>query len=119
MVVHCRLTKSQINTKTGFRPAGGDPLQTDGVTLWHQQRAGVEHEVLVAAGLDQGGEQGRLPGHGALSLGQVAQVVGEDGQVVGQVHAEFQADGLTASWDTEGAESGPAPTTRGRQLQYL
>lgn len=70
-------------------------MQGDGVTLGYEQRAGVEHEVVVAAGLDQGWKQRGLPGDGALPLGQVAQVVGIAGHVVGQVHAQLQADGLT------------------------
>lgn len=69
-------------------------MKGDGVTLRYQQCASVEHQVVVAAGLDQGREQRGLPGHGALPLGQVTQVVGIAGQVVGQVHAQLQADGL-------------------------
>lgn len=69
-------------------------MQGDGVTLGYEQCAGVEHEVVVAASLDQGWEQRGLPGDRALPLGQVAQVVGIAGQVVGQVHAQLQADGL-------------------------
>lgn len=105
---------------TTQRPAGRDLLQADRVTLGHQQRAGVEHEVLVAAGLDQGREQRGLPGHGALSLGKVTQVVWVAGQVVGQVHAQLQADGLTARAVVvvvvvvSGVTGGAAPPTHRR-----
>lgn len=58
-------------------------MKGERITLWYQQCAGIEHEVLVASGLDQGREQRGLPGHRALSLGQVTQVVGVAGQVVG------------------------------------
>ena len=82
----------------GDLPARRDPQCRRRVTLGDEQRAGVEHEVLVTAGLDQRREQRRLPGHGALPLGLVAQEVGRAGGVVGQVPAQLQADGLAARW---------------------
>lgn len=68
------------------------------VTLGHEQGAGEEHEVAVAAGLHQGGEQVGLPAHGALALRPVAQEVGEDGVVVGHVQTQLQGDGLAAAY---------------------
>lgn len=85
-------------------------MQGDRVTLGDKQRAGIKHEIGVAASLDQGWEQRGLPGDGALPLGQVAQVVGVAGQVVGQVHTQLQADGLTVSWSHRQRETFPCQT---------
>lgn len=87
-------------------------MQGDGVTLGDKQSAGIEHEVGVAASLDQGWEQRGLPGDGALPLGQVAQVVGVAGQVVGQVHTQLQADGLAVSWSYQQRETFPCQTLK-------
>lgn len=65
------------------------------ITLWNQNGASEKHEVFVTVGLYKGREEGRLPADGRFLLSSVAKVIWIMCMVVGQIHAEFQSDGLT------------------------
>lgn len=82
-------------------PARWDPLICLGVTFWYQDCAGKKHQVLVAVGLNQSWEKGRLPADRSFLLCPVAQVVWVIGIVVRQVHTKFQSNWFTLTFQRE------------------
>lgn len=79
-------------------PARGDTLACIHITLWYQNGAGKEHEILVTVGLNKCREERGFPADGCFFLSPVAKIIWIICVVVGQVHAEFQCNRFTLTY---------------------
>lgn len=92
-----RPTHTQTDTDW---PAGRHSLLWYRVTHGHEHCTRKEHEIFEAVCLNERRKERGLPAHRRLLLRVMTQIVGEAGGVIGQIHADLQRDGLTATWHT-------------------